>query len=136
MLIMLHCASYLDKIAIMMKLIYHLVATAFLLLSATFSSFAADQSQTQVVMLGTGTPVPDPNRSGPSVAIITNGEAYVFDAGGGMVNRTVQAAQQYNLPELFPQDIKHLFLTHLHSDHVVDIPDLLLTGWFRNGIRY
>jgi len=130
MLFMLHFALYLGKTAIMMKLIFRLVATAFLFLLATFSSFAAEQSQTQVVMLGTGTPVPDPNRSGPSVAIITNGEAYVFDAGGGMVNRTVQASQQYNLPELFPQDIKHLFLTHLHSDHIHDVSELAMHRWW------
>ena len=127
---MLQCAPYLGKTTIMMITIYRFVASVSLFLLASFSIFAADQSQTQVIMLGTGTPIPDPNRSGPSVAIITNGEAYVFDAGGGMVNRTVQASQQYNMPELFPQDIKHLFLTHLHSDHIHDVSELAMHRWW------
>ena len=127
---MLQCAPYLGKTTIMINTIYRFVASVSLILLASFSIFAADQSQTQVIMLGTGTPIPDPNRSGPSVAIITNGEAYVFDAGGGMVNRTVQASQQYNMPELFPQDIKHLFLTHLHSDHIHDVSELAMHRWW------
>ena len=114
----------------MINIIYRLVASVSLILLASFSTFAADQSQTKVIILGTGTPIPDPDRSGPSVAIITNGEAYVFDAGGGMVNRTVQASQRYNLPELFPQDIKHLFLTHLHSDHIHDVSELAMHRWW------
>ena len=42
-------------------------------------------AETKVVILGTGTPVPDYKRSGPGVAVIHNGQAYLFDAGGGMV---------------------------------------------------
>lgn len=42
---------------------------------------------TQIALLGTGTPLPDPGRAGPSVAIVTNGTAYVVDVGVGMVRR-------------------------------------------------
>lgn len=49
------------------------------------------QAETRIVMLGTGTPTPMADRSGPGVAIVTNGEAYVFDAGGGMVKKATQA---------------------------------------------
>ena len=55
--------------------------------SPFFSHLATAQAETRVIILGTGTPVPDANRSGPGVAVITNGEAYVFDAGGGMVKK-------------------------------------------------
>ena len=42
-------------------------------------------TRTQVVMLGTGTPIPDPDRSGPGVAIVVDTVAYLFDAGAGVV---------------------------------------------------
>ena len=50
-------------------------------------SFAqsAPATKTQVVMLGTGTPLPDPDRSGPSTAIVVNGTGYIVDAGTGVV---------------------------------------------------
>ena len=97
-----------------------------LLLLATLAS----QAQTSVVILGTGTPVPDPERSGPGVAVVTGGQAYVFDAGGGMVHRAVQAAARYGLPSLTPQNIGHLFLTHLHSDHIHDVAELASARWW------
>ena len=53
-----------------------------------------------VVILGTGTPVPDADRTGAGVAIITGGEAYVFDAGGGMVAR--QGLPLLPLPKKLP----------------------------------
>lgn len=88
-------------------------------------------AQTDVVILGTGTPVPDSDRSGPSTAVIYNGEAYVFDAGGGMVQRAIEAAQKKGIKALYPTNIKHLFLTHLHSDHVLDYAELAQTYWWR-----
>jgi len=102
----------------------------FFTLSYTLSIFTLAQDETRVVILGTGTPVPDADRTGPGVAIITNGEAYVFDAGGGMVARAVQAYEQHDLPELYPQDIKYLFITHLHSDHIHDIAELSTHRWW------
>lgn len=48
----------------------------------------------QVVMLGTGTPLPDPERSGPSIAIVVDNKAYLFDAGTGVVRRAAAARQQ------------------------------------------
>lgn len=100
------------------------------ILSVYSSAFAADNSTTRVVILGTGTPVPMADRTGPGVAVITNGEAYVFDAGGGMVKRASQAWERYDIPELYPQDIKYLFLTHLHSDHIHDVSELATHRWW------
>ena len=85
-------------------------------------------SRTQVVLLGTGNPGPSPERSGPATAIIANGQAYLVDFGPGVVRRAA-AAQQKGIGALNPINIKHAFVTHLHSDHTVGYPDLIFTPW-------
>ncbi len=79
-----------------------------------------------IVMLGTGTPNPDPERAGPSLAIIVNSRSYVVDAGVGVVRRAAQAARN-GFPSLNSEGLTHLFLTHLHSDHTVGYPDFIFT---------
>lgn len=91
------------------------------------SSLAAQG--TQIVMLGTGTPNADPERSGPALAIVVNGESYLVDAGAGIVRRAAAAQRADNIPALAPPKLRRVFLTHLHSDHTVGLPDLLLTPW-------
>lgn len=83
----------------------------------------------RVVMLGTGTPVPDPRSSGPAVAIVVNGQSYLFDAGAGVVRRAEEAAEKYGISTLQAPYLNRLFLTHLHSDHTLGYPDVMLTGW-------
>jgi ribonuclease BN (tRNA processing enzyme) len=85
-------------------------------------------SRTQVVLLGTGNPGPSPERSGPATAIIVNGQPYLVDFGPGVVRRAA-AAQQKGIGALNPINIKHAFVTHLHSDHTVGYPDLIFTPW-------
>lgn len=97
---------------------------------ATGTSIIAT-ADTQVVMLGTGTPVPNGERAGAGVAVIYNEEAYVFDVGAGVVERATQAAERLGIEPLSTTNINHLFLTHLHSDHVLDYPELLGTYWWR-----
>ncbi|MGY0216057.1 MBL fold metallo-hydrolase [Endozoicomonadaceae bacterium StTr2] len=92
-------------------------------------------SETIVVMLGTGTPVPDPTRAGSSVTVIYNQQAYVFDAGPGMVRNAIAASQQKGISALYPNRIEYLFLTHLHSDHILGIPALAATYWWRRSKR-
>lgn len=87
-------------------------------------------AQTRVVTLGTGTPVTNPDRVGSSTAVIYNDKAYVFDVGPGSVHRMIQAAAK-GLPQLHPTRIEKVFLTHLHSDHVLDYPELASTLWWR-----
>jgi ribonuclease BN (tRNA processing enzyme) len=81
-------------------------------------------------MLGTGTPIPDPERSGPGVAIVVDSVAYLFDAGSGIMRRAAAAART-GLPALQAQRIRHVFLTHLHSDHTLGLNDVLFTPWIQ-----
>jgi ribonuclease BN (tRNA processing enzyme) len=83
---------------------------------------------TQVVLLGTGTPLPDPDRSGPSTAIVVNGTPYLVDFGTGLVRRAA-AARNKGVTGLEPTNLKIGFITHLHSDHTLGFPDVLLTPW-------
>ena len=80
-------------------------------------------------MLGTGTPNPDPERSGPAVAVVVNGTAYLVDAGAGIMRRAAAAAARHGLPALQAKRLVTVFLTHLHSDHTIGLPDVIHTGW-------
>ena len=86
---------------------------------------------TRVVMLGTGTPIPDAYRAGSSVAVIHKGEAYLFDAGSGAVRNATAARYKYDIPTLYPSEICCLFLTHMHSDHTLDFVELNFMLWWR-----
>lgn len=84
---------------------------------------------TQVVMLGSGTPVPDPERSGPAVAVVVNGRAYLIDCGPGVVRQAAKAAKKDGIPGLVSAKLDIVFITHLHSDHTVGYPDLIFSPW-------
>jgi len=104
---------------------------AVLLLAAMSASGAArrEPARTRVVMLGTGTPNADPDRSGPAVAIVVGGDAYLVDAGPGIVRRAALAARADSIPALAANRLRRVFLTHLHSDHTVGLPDLIFSPW-------
>ena len=85
--------------------------------------------QSSVIVLGTGTPNPDPERFGPAVAIVANGTAYLVDAGAGVMRRAAAAAGKYQIPGLRAKEIGVVFLTHLHSDHTIGLADVIHTGW-------
>ncbi|MCU1396663.1 MAG: Hydrolase [Ilumatobacteraceae bacterium] len=79
---------------------------------------------TTVTLTGTGTPHPCPGRAGPG-ALVRFGEiALQFDAGRGSVLRLVEAGIE-------PHAISALFITHIHSDHLVDLADVVLTRWLQ-----
>jgi ribonuclease BN (tRNA processing enzyme) len=85
---------------------------------------------TQVVMLGTGTPRPDPNRFGPATVIVVDETPYLIDFGVGVIRRATAAYQRGVVALGFGAiNIKTVFLTHLHSDHTIGYPDLILTPW-------
>ena len=89
---------------------------------------AQEASRTQLVLLGTGTPNADPARSGPALAIVVDSVPYLVDAGPGVVRRAAAAAA-LGVGGLEPPRLARVFLTHLHSDHTLGLPDLFLTPW-------
>src|SRR5689334_12744553 len=77
----------------------------------------------KVILLGSGVgPRVDLKQFGPSILIEAAGERFLFDCGRGATLRMAQLGISHG-------SINRLFMTHLHSDHVIQIPDLLLTGW-------
>jgi ribonuclease BN (tRNA processing enzyme) len=88
----------------------------------------AASTHTQVVVLGTGTPVADPERSGPAVAVVVNDAAYLVDCGPGVVRRAA-AAEKAGIAALNVKKLKIVFITHLHSDHTLGYPDLIFSPW-------
>lgn len=85
-------------------------------------------ARTQLLLLGSGTPNAAPDRAGPAAAVIVDGVAYLVDCGAAVFHR-IQAARARGVPGLAPAQLTRLFLTHLHPDHVIGLPDLLLTPW-------
>jgi ribonuclease Z len=90
---------------------------------------APPKSKTQVVLLGTGNPRPDPTRMGASVAIVVNNTAYLVDAGTGVVRRAAEAASTKRIKALEAPNLRFVFVTHLHSDHTIGLADLITTPW-------
>ena len=86
-------------------------------------------TRTRVVLLGTGTPVPDPERSGPATAIVVDDRAYLIDFGPGVVRRAKAAVLDRHIDALDPGRLTIAFVTHLHSDHTAGYSDLIFTGW-------
>lgn len=76
----------------------------------------------EVTLLGTGSPLPDPNRAGPSTLVRAAGLSFLVDAGRGVVIRAAAAGSG-------PAQLAAVLLTHLHSDHITDLSDLITTRW-------
>ena len=83
---------------------------------------------TQIVLLGTGTPNAEPDRSGSAVAIVVDGTPYLVDLGPGVVRRA-NAAHLAGVEGLAISKLKFAFITHLHSDHTVGYADFIFTPW-------
>jgi len=84
---------------------------------------------TRLVVLGTGMPSPNPYRFGPAYAVVANNQPYLVDAGEGIWRALAKAAlihgDDINMA-LAPVKLNYLFVTHLHEDHTVGIPSLIL----------
>ena len=101
---------------------------ALLLLVTCLSSAAAHPLVAQtitVTLLGTGSPILRPDRSGPSILVEADGQKLLFDVGRGAAGRLWQSGVPL-------RDLSAVFFTHLHSDHVTGFPDLWLTGMLPN----
>jgi ribonuclease BN (tRNA processing enzyme) len=86
-----------------------------------------------LVILGSGNPVPNPYRFGPASAVVVNGTPYLFDAGEGVWRGLAKAATTHGgaIARAFQMDnLTRLFITHMHPDHTVGIPTLILESWY------
>ncbi len=75
-----------------------------------------------ITLLGTGGPIPDPNRAGPATLISAGDEHVLVDAGRGVLMRLAAAG-------VGPLQLSAVLLTHLHSDHITDLNDVITTRW-------
>lgn len=87
-------------------------------------------ASTKLIMLGTGTPNCLPGRHQQAAAVLSGGQSYLIDCGGGTIQRIAQA-EALGYTELADHRLTRLFLTHLHPDHVVGIPDLIIAPWVK-----
>lgn len=83
---------------------------------------SAQQPATRIVLLGTGMPRPNPEASGPATAVVLGKRLFLFDAGRAVMQQLAAAKLPISGPTA-------TFITHLHSDHTVGLPDLILTSW-------
>lgn len=93
------------------------------------TTVGSSAERARVFLLGSGTPIPAPSASGPAVAMVAGGQAYLFDAGPGVVRRAEAAAEKFRIAALKSTNLTRLFFTHLHSDHTLGYPDLIFTPW-------
>ena len=126
------------KNLIMKKRIFILLICASTISNVLGQRDYSDSEITKIVLLGTGTPVADPMRSGCSVAIIVNAMPYIVDFGPGVMRQLVALTPYFSNPGegiegLDLRNVTHAFLTHLHSDHTTGYPDLILTPWGVGG---
>jgi len=75
-----------------------------------------------ITLLGTGSPLPDPNRAGPATLVTGGADHFLIDAGRGVLMRLASAA-------LGAGQLRAVLLTHLHSDHITDLNDVITTRW-------
>ncbi|MGO9154972.1 ribonuclease Z [Mycobacterium sp.] len=79
----------------------------------------------EVTLLGTGSPIPDPNRAGPSTLVRAGGQVFLVDCGRGVLQRAAAVG-------VGAAGLSALLLTHLHSDHIAELGDVLITSWITN----
>jgi|TARA_Y100000385_G_scaffold278700_1_gene327368 ribonuclease Z len=87
--------------------------------------------QTKLIVLGSGTPNPDPDRAGSAYAVVVNETPYLIDFGPGIIRRAASLSPPWGgeIEAMTVKNFEHAFLTHIHSDHSAGLADLLLTPW-------
>jgi ribonuclease Z len=76
----------------------------------------------EITLLGTGSPLPDPDRAGPSTLVRAGGKTFLFDAGRAVGLRLAAAGAAWSM-------LDAILLTHLHSDHITDLNDGITGRW-------
>ena len=87
--------------------------------------------ETKLIVLGSGTPNPDPERAGSAYAVVVNETPYLIDFGPGVIRRAAALSPPWGgeIEAMTVKNFEHAFLTHIHSDHSAGLADLLLTPW-------
>jgi ribonuclease Z len=116
----------------MSKVLASFVGLLALFLGPAVNAQTKADSDFKVTLLGTGTPIPIPDRFGPSTLVEAGNQKLLFDAGRGATIRLRQISATKGTGMIMAK-IDALFLTHYHSDHTLGIPDLWLTGWLGNS---
>jgi len=91
-------------------------------LGSSYEQSIAAADSTTLVLLGTGTPRPISSKMGPATAVVVGKRVFLFDAGVGVERRLADAQLPVN-------GVTAAFLTHLHSDHILGVPDLIFSSW-------
>lgn len=81
-----------------------------------------------ITLLGTGSPLPDPHRAGPATLVSTDDLHVLVDAGRGVLMRLAAAG-------VGAGQLHAVLLTHLHSDHITDLGDVITTRWVTTFTR-
>ncbi|MGH3643551.1 MAG: ribonuclease Z [Mycobacterium sp.] len=82
----------------------------------------------ETILLGTGSPMVDPNRAGPSTLVRAGDQTFLVDCGRGVLMRAAAIG-------VGAANITALLLTHLHSDHITDLSDVITTRWVTTFTR-
>lgn len=80
----------------------------------------------EVIILGSGSPMPDPERAGPATLVRAGKRSYLFDCGRAVLMRAAAVGAS-------AQRLDGLFITHMHSDHTTDFNDVITTRWIMSA---
>src|SRR5690349_3725334 len=80
-----------------------------------------------VILLGTGSPIPSATRAGPATLVKAGGANLLIDAGRGVIMRLTGAG-------VAPQAVSAILITHMHSDHICDLNDVITSHWVMSAV--